>query len=104
MVEGVMTMYRKSRGECMCDQANYVLLSLLAVATMYPIVYVLFASLSDPTLYMQHSGILWKPLDFNLKAYKLVFDNGTIMNGYINTMIIVVVGLSINILLTSLGA
>ncbi|UKS28362.1 carbohydrate ABC transporter permease [Paenibacillus sp. HWE-109] len=97
-------MYRKSVGEWTFDIGNYALLSLLAVATIYPIVYVLFASLSDPTLYMQHSGILWKPLQFNLNAYKLVFQNGTIMNGYINTMIIVVVGLTLNIFLTSLGA
>ncbi|OPH60015.1 sugar ABC transporter permease [Paenibacillus ferrarius] len=97
-------MYRKSVGEWTFDIGNYALLSLLAVATIYPIVYVLFASLSDPTLYMQHSGILWKPLQFNLNSYKLVFQNGTIMNGYINTMIIVVVGLTLNIFLTSLGA
>ncbi|BFT72454.1 MULTISPECIES: carbohydrate ABC transporter permease [Paenibacillus] len=97
-------MYRKSFGEWTFDLVNYVFLSLLAIATIYPLVYVLFASLSDPTLYMQHSGILWKPLDFNLRAYKLVFDNGAIMHGYVNTMIIVVVGLCLNILLTSLGA
>ncbi|KKO52398.1 carbohydrate ABC transporter permease [Paenibacillus sp. DMB20] len=95
---------RKSFGEKLFDAFNYTLLTLITICTMYPLMYVLFASLSDPTLYMQHSGVLWKPLDFSLNAYRLVFDNPMIIQGYMNTFIIVTVGLAINITLTAFGA
>ena len=95
---------RKSFGEKLFDAFNYTLLTLITICTMYPLMYVLFASLSDPTLYMQHSGILWKPLDFSLNAYRLVFENPMIIQGYLNTFIIVSVGLAINITLTAFGA
>jgi putative aldouronate transport system permease protein len=97
-------MGQRSFGEVIFDALNYTLLAALTLVTMYPIIYVLFASMSDPTLYMQHTGILWKPLEFTLKAYGLVFDNPMILKGYMNTIFIVIVGLTLNIFLTSLGA
>ena len=48
---------------------NTLLLSAIAIIMLYPIVYVLFASLSDSVKLMSHSGILWKPLEFNFEAY-----------------------------------
>lgn len=95
---------RKSFGEWLFDTFNYTLLTLITVCTLYPLIYVLFASLSDPTLYMQHTGILWKPLKFSLNAYRLVFDNPMIIQGYLNTFFIVAFGLVLNITLTAFGA
>lgn len=83
---------------------NVSLLSLLSLATAYPILYVLFASVSNPADFMAHQGILLRPLGFSLDAYKLVLANRMITGGYVNTVIIVVVGVSINLLMTSLGA
>ena len=94
----------RSFGENAFDVFNYTLLSVFTICALYPLIYVLFASLSDPTLFMQHSGILWKPLKFSLNAYRLVFDNPMITKGYSNTFIIVLSGLVLNIFLTSLGA
>lgn len=93
-----------SFGEKTFDVLNYTVLTILTICTLYPLVYVLFASLSDPTLYMQHSGILWKPLHFNLNAYRLVFENPMIIRGYLNTFIVLIGGLVLNIILTAFGA
>ncbi|MEC0089681.1 carbohydrate ABC transporter permease [Paenibacillus macquariensis] len=93
-----------SFGENAFDVFNYILLTVFTICALYPLIYVLFASLSDPTLFMQHSGILWKPLKFSLNAYRLVFDNPMITKGYLNTFIIVVSGLVLNIFLTCFGA
>lgn len=94
----------RSVGEKLFDVFNYVLLSVITLCTLYPLIYVLFASLSDPTRYMQHSGILWKPLDITFNAYRLVFDNPMIIQGYLNTFLIVSGGLVLNITLTAFGA
>ena len=45
-----------------------------------------------------------KPLGINFEAYKLVFSNPNIYTGYRNTMFIVVVGVSLNLFVTALGA
>jgi putative aldouronate transport system permease protein len=94
----------RSVGEKLFDIFNYVLLTVITLCTLYPLIYVLFASLSDPTRYMQHSGILWKPLDMTFNAYRLVFDNPMIIQGYLNTFLIVSGGLVLNITLTAFGA
>lgn len=94
----------RSVGEKLFDVLNYVLLTVITLCTLYPLIYVLFASLSDPTRYMQHSGILWKPLDITFNAYRLVFDNPMIIQGYLNTFLIVSGGLVLNITLTAFGA
>lgn len=94
----------RSVGEKLFDVFNYVLLTVITLCTLYPLIYVLFASFSDPTRYMQHSGILWKPLDITFNAYRLVFDNPMIIQGYLNTFLIVSGGLVLNIMLTAFGA
>jgi len=83
---------------------NVTVLLFLTVITAYPILYVLFASLSKPASFLAHQGLLLKPAGFSLDAYKLVLDNQMIMGGYLNTLIIVVVGVTFNLLMTSLGA
>jgi putative aldouronate transport system permease protein len=84
--------------------SNVLILLLLSLVTAYPILYVLFASLSNPADYLAHQGLLLKPAGFSLEAYKLVLENQMIMSGYLNTIIIVVTGVTFNLFMTSLGA
>jgi putative aldouronate transport system permease protein len=77
---------------------------LLCTVTLYPFLYVLFASLSDPGQLASHRGILGKPLGLQLEAYKAVFKNPMITTGYGNTILYVTLGTAINLFMTSLGA
>lgn len=86
------------------DVINYAMLGLLCLLTVYPILYVLFASVSDPVAFQMHKGLLWKPIGFTLEAYKMVLKNPVVMTGYKNTLIYVIGGTSINLFLTALGA
>lgn len=86
------------------DGFNILILFLLMIVTVYPLLYVLFASLSNPASFALHKGILFWPQKFSLLAYKAVCDNPMIGRGYLNTLIIVVGGTAINLLMTSLGA
>ncbi|WP_079913457.1 carbohydrate ABC transporter permease [Paenibacillus sp. 32352] len=96
--------YRKKLGEIAFEWSNAVFLTLLMITTIYPLIYVIFASLSDPGEYMAHKGFLLKPLGFNWDAYKMVFDNPMILKGYGNTLFVGIIGLAFNIFFTSLGA
>ena len=53
---------------------------------------------------MAHMGPLLTPLGFSVEAYKKVFLNPNIISGYKNTLIILVVGVSLNLVMTSLAA
>ncbi|WP_438444128.1 carbohydrate ABC transporter permease [Gorillibacterium sp. sgz5001074] len=93
-----------STGDRTFDITITVALSLLVIVTLYPLLYVTFASFSDSSQLIAHTGFLYKPLGFSLDAYRSVFDNPGIMKGYGNTLFILVVGVSINLLLTAVAA
>lgn len=95
---------RQTSGEKLFGVFNNFLLILLVIMCVYPFVFVLFSSFSDPHLLMAHSGILLKPLGFSLKGYKLVLNNPNILSGYMNTIFYVVAGTAINLVFTTLGA
>ena len=67
-------------------------------------VYVLFASVSVPSRLAAYKGFLYKPLGFTTQAYRLVLRNGNILRGYRNTAVYLVLGLAVNMTLTTLGA
>ncbi|MCP1311970.1 carbohydrate ABC transporter permease [Paenibacillus tyrfis] len=95
---------RRTVSERCFDAGNVVFLTLLMALTVYPIVYVAFASVSDAASLMAHKGMLWKPLGFSLEAYVSVFNNPMILKGYVNTLFVVIVGLAFNLSLTAFGA
>lgn len=95
---------KRSTGEKAFDIFNTIILVLFMIICAYPLLYVLFASLSDPYKLMQHQGLLLKPLGFTLNGYSLVFQNSEIISGFMNTIFYVVVGTSLNLFLTSMSA
>lgn len=82
----------------------HIVLLLLVVVTLYPLLYVTFASISDAGQLITHKGFLFKPLGFSIEAYKSVFKNPAILKGYQNTLFILVFGVITNLIVTSLGA
>ena len=99
-----MVVYKKTPMDHVFTIINTLLMIFLMVITLYPFVYVLFASLSDPNEFIAHSGTLLYPLSPNLDSYWAVLNNPNILIGYKNTILIVVVGTGINLLMTCVGA
>lgn len=95
---------KRSKGERIFGVFNYAFLSLIMVICLYPVWYVAVASFSDSNQLMQHSGPLLSPLGFSINAYKKVFQNPMIAKGYMNTLFILVVGVVLDLIMTSLGA
>nr|WP_315084625.1 carbohydrate ABC transporter permease [uncultured Lachnoanaerobaculum sp.] len=83
---------------------NICILSILALLCIYPIWYVLAASLSNGNRIMQHSGLLLLPIKPNIAAYIAVFKNKMILSGYLNTIKILIISLILQITMTSIGA
>lgn len=83
---------------------NYIFLAALVLLCLYPMWYCLMASISNPGAMMRHMGPLLLPKGFSLASYGKVFANPNIINGYKNTIFILVVGVILCLLMTSLGA
>lgn len=92
-----------SRGDRLFQVIIYTVLTAIMLITLYPLIYILSASFSDPMAIIQGRVWLW-PADFTLAAYQKVFQNPDILLGYRNSIIYLVVGTSINIIMTTMGA
>lgn len=94
---------KKSKGEITFDIVNTFIMLFMMFICLYPILYVLFASLSDPNRLIRHRGPLISSLGFTLKGYELVLKNPSIGSGYINTIFYMITGTAVNLIMTSLG-
>ena len=83
---------------------NYGILTLLTLACLYPMLHVLFASVSDPTALIAHRGLLLKPLGFTMSGYQLVFKDNSLLIGFKNTFLYVGLGTLLNMVITIMGA
>ena len=95
---------RTPLGERIFYMTDNVLMILICVIILVPLLHVLAGSFSDGNKYMAHIGLLLWPLDFTLDAYKAVMNNPNIWTGYANTLFIVTVGTSLNLLFTLVAA
>ncbi|HLY26488.1 MAG TPA: carbohydrate ABC transporter permease [Aggregatilineales bacterium] len=95
---------KRSLSELIFDYSNVLLMLVLVAITFYPLLYIVSASLSDPTLLAQHRGLLATPLGFSIDAYIRVIQNPSIVTGYRNTIFYVGAGTAIDVTLTTLGA
>ena len=98
------TKIKKSLGERIFQVAAHIIIAILALICLYPFWYVVVGSLSNPNLLDQHSGILLKPLGFSVEAFKDVLRLDTLVTGYLNTFLLLGVGIPLNVTMTSLGA
>lgn len=79
-----------------CD---YALLILVCLIVIFPLLYVVSASFSDPGAVVNGKVWLW-PVNPTLKGYQAVFKNPKILLGFLNSFFYVIVGTTINIVVT----
>ena len=77
----------------------YVLLALALVIVIYPLVYVVSASVSSPDAVYSGEVILL-PKQVTISGYRRVFQDDSIMTGYANTLFYTVVGTLIDMVVT----
>lgn len=94
---------RQTRGDVAFQWGINIIAIIIAVITLYPLIYVVSASLSKPLNIL--SGEVWLfPVEFTLDSYKRVFASGDIIRGYKNTIFYSCTGTLINVILTIMAA
>ncbi len=99
-----MVNYKKSLNERIFDVCNTIFLLIQVVITLYPLYYVVVASVSDPMQIYNTGGLLLAPQGFNVENYIKALNYGPIWIGYRNTIFYVAVGGFLSVLFTVMGA
>jgi putative aldouronate transport system permease protein len=94
---------RESRVDAIFMAINSAFLILIFLAVLYPMVYVVSASFSDPNAVAAGQVWLW-PIKFTTKAYVRIFEFSRIWTGYANSIFYATVGTLVNVTMTILAA
>ena len=93
----------ESSGDMVFQIAVYVLVALILAVVLYPIYFVVIASISNPIAVF--GGKVWLyPQGMNLHAYRAVWQNKDIWMGYRNSIVYTLCGTGMNVIATMMGA
>jgi len=94
---------RESYGDRVFLACVYILLTIVLIATLYPLVFIVSSSFSSPSAVSGGRVWLW-PVEPTLVGYKAAFQNSQIVTGYANSIFYTGVGTLISVALTTMIA
>ena len=86
-------------GDMAVDIVIALLLAVILLAVIYPLWFIVVASLSDQGAVSSGRVTLW-PVGFTLAGYQRVFQDARIWTGYGNTVLYAVLGTALNLVVT----
>jgi len=95
---------KRKNGESMVfDIIINIIVWILLIFTLYPMFYVFILSVSDPVEAATMNVYLW-PKGFNLRSYKILFNNPAMWRSYGYTLLYVVSGTVLMLITSVMGA
>jgi putative aldouronate transport system permease protein len=94
---------KQTRGEKVYAVFNYILLTCIALLTIYPFIYIISASISSSDAVISGKVLLF-PHHLTLVSYERVLSEKGIWIAYGNTLYYTIAGTLVNVLFTILGA
>ena len=86
-------------GSRIFDGLNYLIVTLVAITTIIPFIYIIGASFA--TEYeIATRPMFFIPQDVSLNAYQFIFSSNKILRGFGNSVLITVCGTAINLFFT----
>jgi multiple sugar transport system permease protein/putative aldouronate transport system permease protein len=97
------TQIRLARSDRVVGVVSAVLLTLFSLSVLYPLIYVISASISNPQAV--NSGRMWLwPVDVTLEAYRTISAYQEIVTGFLNSLFYTAVGTTLSVCLTLVAA
>lgn len=87
---------KQTNADRLYDIVILILISLLLLIILYPLWFVIIASVSDSSEVMKGNVIFW-PKEFSFEAYEKVLQDPKIVTGYCNTIFYTVAGTLLNL-------
>lgn len=89
---------RDSVSDRVFSLTNGILLGIITLILIYPVYFVVIASISDPT-YVNLGQVLLLPKGVTFLGYQKIFEYSEILTGYKNSIIYTVLGTLVNLLM-----
>lgn len=91
---------KESTGDKLFLTTIYILLSLVVIAVIYPLIFIISSSISSPAAVTSGRVWLW-PVDISFKGFKVLLNTPEIITGYGNSIFIQPQGRSLVLCLRS---
>ena len=93
---------RQSTSDTVFDVINGMILFVVFLAFVYPVWFVLIASVSDPEAVTMGKVVLW-PVGFDTAGYRRIINNADVWTGYGNTIFYTIFGTIIYIVVNMMA-
>jgi putative aldouronate transport system permease protein len=90
---------KDTTGDKIFHTITYILLGLLALIILYPVYFIVIASISDPDAVLAGKVVLL-PVGINIDGYMKILERTDVWQGYYNTIIYTVVTVVLSLLVT----
>ena len=90
---------KDTTGDKVFHTITYILLGLLALIILYPVYFIVIASISDPDAVLAGKVVLL-PVGINIDGYMKILERTDVWQGYYNTIIYTVVTVVLSLLVT----
>ncbi|CAH1205779.1 Melibiose/raffinose/stachyose import permease protein MelC [Paenibacillus auburnensis] len=90
---------KESAGDRIFLTVIYIILTLVVIAIIYPLIFIISSSISSPAAVT--SGKVWLyPVDISFKGFSVLLKTPEITTGYLNSLIYTTAGTLISVMLT----
>ena len=93
------TAIKDSFGDKVFHWITYIVLGLLALIILYPVYFIIIASISDPDAVLAGKVVLY-PVGINFDGYEAILGRNDVWRGYLNTIIYTVVTVALSLAVT----
>jgi putative aldouronate transport system permease protein len=90
---------KRTRGDLIFDTVNYILISAFFLLILYPLYFIVIASISNPD-FVNTGAITFLPRGVTMEGYARTFREANVWRGYANKILYTTVGTTINVSLT----
>jgi putative aldouronate transport system permease protein len=101
MVKATLNRHRMGRttADIFFDTVIFVVLTLVFLIAAYPLYFVIIASFSDPKA-VAGGEVIFYPIKVTFEGYVKVFEDSQIVSGFINSVVITLVGTLVSLAIT----
>jgi len=94
-----MNKIKNSKEDMIFNIVSYTILGIFALIILYPLYFVLIASISEPYDVL-NGNVYLLPKGITFKGYERILNEKSIWTGYLNTILYTLVGTTLNVSLT----
>lgn len=93
----------RSKDDILFDTLNTIFLSLALILVLYPLYFVVIASISEPVA-VQSGAVTFFPVDVTFEGFEKIFGYDIVWIGYLNTIIYVTIHTTLAVVMTLMTA